>query len=129
MNGIATITIDGQEVRLKFGLPAVRRIFEKMAEHQLVVSKDGNEQYNDLGVTHILYAGYLNGCMQRDEQPVLKFESFYDIVENFAAGDHDREEIISAVRSFEESRFVKPLAVKVDEETKDTKKKKLNGTT
>lgn len=129
MNGIATITIDGQIVRLKFGLPAVRRIFEKMSEHELVVKRNGKDQYNDLGIAHILFAGYLNGCMQRDEQPALSFESFYDVVENFAAGDHDREEIIAAVKSFEESRFVKPLADKGEkEEDEQAKKKKLNGT-
>lgn len=125
MNGLANITINGQAVRLKFGLPAVRRIFEKMKEHPLVVVRGDKEQYNDLGIAHILYAGYLNGCMQRDELAILSFDQFYDLVEDFAADQSGKEEITAAIRAFEESRFVKPFA---GETKTDEKKSRLTGT-
>lgn len=129
MNGLANITIGGQVVRLKFGLPAVRRIFEKMAEIKLVDVKDGKESYNDVGISHILFAGYLNGCMLKDELPVLLFEDFYEFVEDFSADRVNKEEIIAAIRSFEESRFIRPISDKIEESLDIEKKRQLSGMT
>lgn len=123
MNGVATITISGQVVRLKFGLPAVRRVFEKMAEHTLVEKRGEEERYNDLGIAHVLYAGYLNGCMLHDAAPTLSFEHFYDYIEDFADDQSGKEEIIAAIRAFEESRFVKRMETKPVEEGEHLEKK------
>lgn len=102
MNGLAQITIDGQPVVLKFGLPALRQIVRKYAMVEMTVGDD----YSELGVAHILYAGYLNGCAMKDTIPVLSFEKFYEFVE----GVEDvtvMQEIISSMRSFEESKAVR----------------------
>lgn len=102
MNGIAQITLDGQTVVLKFGMPAVRRIMLKMAEQELMTG----DFYTELGLCHVLYAGYLNACAMKDEPPKIPFETFYEYVEN---GEEVSitQEITVAMRSFEDSKFVK----------------------
>lgn len=102
MNGLAQLTIDGQTVALKFGMLALRRIMRKMNEQELT---EGN-YYTELGLCHVLYAGYMNACAMKDVPADIPFETFYSFVEN---GDDDRikQEIISAMRSFEESKSVK----------------------
>lgn len=129
MNGVATITISGQTVRLKFGLPSLKQIAGKMAEFEFF---DGNA-YSDMGLTNILYAGYINACMQRDEVPALPFESFYDYVEDFRVDFTNQAEVQAAMKSFEESRFVSKYTPKAAgsaevEETEDEKKSQLTGT-
>lgn len=126
MNGLAKITIDGHQVVLKFGLPAIKRIMEKMLVYKLA-DKDGDKEiYNDLGLSHILYAGYLNGCMMRDTLPEIPFEAFYTLLED-APGDKDKQgEVIAAIAAFEESKIVKQSIGKLKEEVE--KKSHLNGT-
>lgn len=111
MNGIANITVGGQVVRLKFGLPAIRKIFEKMSEYEFI--QDGI--YTDMGMTHILYGGYINGCMLKDELPDIPFEAFYEYVEDFKADLTNQEEAKSAIMAFEQSRFVKKAVHKEGE--------------
>jgi len=101
MNGLAQITIDGQPVVLKFGLPALRRILDKMKTVDMIT---GN-QYNELGITHILYAGYCNACEMKDIPVVLPFERFYDYVDDFDT-EGVKEEIAFAIRAFEASKYV-----------------------
>lgn len=111
MNGLAKITIDGQEVVLKFGLPAIRRILEKMGQYALTEG----DKYNELGLSHILFAGYLNGCMMRDEVPTKEYEEFYNLVEQFNDNEGVKVEVIAAIRAFEDSKFIKQSAEKATE--------------
>lgn len=120
MNGIAKITVAGQEVGLKFGMPAVRRFFEKAKGLDLML--DG--RYTDLGLAHLMYAGYLNYCIMKDQPPHIAFDAFYDLLEN--PGEKTREEVYEAVRAFEESKFIKPL---VDAKEEEEKKKVMEVST
>jgi hypothetical protein len=126
MNGIATLTIQGQQVLLKFGMPAVRRFFEKDLEYGF--TKDGS--YSDLAIAHILYAGYENGCMLKDEPKKLEFQAFYELAESFSMGDNNGEEIVAAITAFNDSRIIKRIAenaAKIKEEEEE--KKSPTGTT
>lgn len=102
MNGLAQITIDAQPVVLKFGMPALRRIMLKMTEQPLIAG----EHYTELGLCHVLYAGYLNACAMKDLPAKIPFELFYEYVEN-GEDEAIKQEIISAMQSFEDSKFVK----------------------
>jgi len=105
MNGLAHITIAGQQVGLKFGMPALRRIVEKMQQFDLL---EGDAS-NDLGVVHILFAGYLNYCAMHDTASVLAFDAFYNYVETAPDNPDTVSELRSAVKEFEESRYVKAV--------------------
>lgn len=126
MNGLAKITVDGHQVVLKFGLPAIKRIMEKMLVYKLADKHGNKEIYNALGLSHILYAGYLNGCLMRDELPAIPFEAFYTLLED-APGDKDKEtEVVAAIAAFEASKMVKQSIVQLKEGVE--KKSHLNGT-
>jgi|GEM_PF-4209776 len=115
MNGLAQITVDGQALVLKFGLPALRRIFEKMAQYDLLSGED----YNELGLSHILYAGYLNGCAMKDTLATIPYESFYNLVENIEEETIKRE-VIAAMQVFEDSKYIKLAFGKKKAETPTT---------
>lgn len=122
MNGLAHITIAGQQVGLKFGMPALRRIVEKMQQFDLL---EGDTS-NDLGVVHILFAGYLNYCAMHDTASVLAFDAFYNYVETAPDNPDTVSELRSAVREFEESRYVKAV---LDNHKKKAQIGHLTGTT
>lgn len=123
MNGLAHITIAGQKVGLKFGLPAVKRIMEKMADHEMMVEG----QYTELGITHIIYAGYANYCLMHDTAPVIPFNGFYEQIENIDEED-TKQEVIAAILAFEESKYVKRV-IKANEEEKKKAMMILNQST
>ena len=116
MNGLAHITIAGQQVGLKFGLPAVQRLMERMVAHDIM--QDG--LYTELGIIHIIYAGYLNHCLMRDAPPTIPFEQFYEQIEGLD-NEQTKAEAINAIRAFEESKYVKK-AVKANKEEEEKKK-------
>lgn len=117
MQGIAAITIGGQRVGLKFGMPALRQIFEKMKQYPMVVGTKSN----DIGIAHILFAGYLNFCIMKDEAPVHTFEYFYDYVETIGDAEGSLDEITDALKAFEDSRFVKPIVANDKKKVTETK--------
>lgn len=104
MTGLATITISDQKVGLKFGMPALRQIYEKSARHSFLAA-DG--RFNELGVAHVLFAGYCNYCAMKDEIPSLEFQSFYELVENIDDTEQGKAELRNALTAFEESKTVK----------------------
>jgi len=115
MNGLAQITLDGQPVALKFGMPALQRISQKMATNDLF----NGAQWNDLGISHILYAGYVNHCAMKDVLPVYEFEKFYSYVED-AEDEVVIKEIAAAVQVFVDSKLVKELVDKKKVTTLET---------
>jgi len=123
MNGLAKITIDGQEVVLKFGMPAIRQIAEKTLLYPLL---DG-DRYNDLGLAHILYAGYINGCLMHDQLPLVTFDKFYDLLENAPENESVLAEINTAVRSFEQSKYVAAAVEKQKSKEEEEKKRQAAG--
>jgi hypothetical protein len=105
MNGLSEITIAGQKVGLKFGMPAIRWIVEKMQQYKLVNGTASNE----LGVVHILYAGYQNHCAMHDTAPQIAFPAFYDYVETAGDAEESMAELASVLKEFEESRYIKAV--------------------
>lgn len=119
-NGITSIHIDGQEVKLLFGMPAIRQIAENQAKFNLY---DG-VNYNETGYAHILFAGYCNHCSSVMELPTIKFQHFYFFVEN-AILTGDIEPIKAAIKCFDESQAVS--AVIKSGQAVETKKKNGHG--
>lgn len=104
-----TYTIKGETVAIHFGLPAVRMIHENAAKYPIQNEKG---YYNNLGVAHIIYAGYLNACMIRQLVPTFEFTDFYiELEEGFFTQDQDNrwKEGINAVAIYSDSFVVKSL--------------------
>lgn len=107
MSNYSNYVIKDKTVGVHFGLPAVRRINEVTFS-----ITDENGYYNNLGVAHIVYAGYLNWCMVKEMVPLLAFEDFYtEIEEGFFTQDQDDrwKQGIDAVTLYSESFVVKSL--------------------
>jgi hypothetical protein len=78
---------------------------------------------NLMSMVHIIYAGYLNDCMAKDQKDTLLFEDFYSLVED-AALANDLGQVKKAIEVFAGSKEVKEVEVKDGDEKK---KKPLTG--
>jgi hypothetical protein len=124
-SGYTTILLEGQQVGLKFGLRALQQLAEK--EKKVPFYQDNT--YSDLGIAHIMYAGYCNNQYIKDADITIPFESFYNIVEDcFSDTDKVLEILKPVIECFENSKYVAPLK-QVIEEAQPSKKKSGHGTT
>lgn len=121
MAGYTTITVKGQEIGLRFGLPAIKRISDKI---NLLAGME-EITLNLMSMVHILYAGYLNDCLAKDQTPELAHEDFYTLVED-AALANDLGQVKKAIEVFAGSKEVKEVEAKEGDEKK---KKPLTGKT
>ncbi len=121
MHGFTEIEISDKKIGIKFGLPAIRQIAEKMAKYNLITG----DSYNELGIAHIIYAGYCNNCMVKDEVPSIPFSHFYDFVEQAILDKELKEKIVPVVRIFEESRFLKQALENKNGHASDEEKKRI----
>lgn len=107
MQNYCEITIHGQKVGLKFGLPSIRQIAEKAIKYGL---SNGRDEFNELGYAHILYAGYCNNNLAKELAGDLTLEDFIDHVEGCTI-NKDFDEIVAALTTFQSSKTVENLAV------------------
>ena len=126
MAGYTTITVKGQEIGLRFGLRAIKRISLKLKEIIADKSLDEGDQAI-LILRDRVYSGYLCDCMYRDVQPTIPVEDFTEYVEN-AALAKNTEELITVYKVYEESVAALPKVEVPEEEKKNQKTKKLTGT-
>ena len=122
-SGYTTIDINGQKVGLKFGLPAIRQI----GEYQAKVPFYEGKQYSDIGIAHIIFAGYCCNQLMKMADQELTFEQVYEYVEERIANiDSVTTDLKPVVECFENSKFLKPFA-EAEAKPEDTKKKTGTG--
>ncbi len=132
MKGYCEFTIQGEKVGLKFGLEAFKIFSIKASIFKLFDTT--NRMYNETGLATILYAGYANNCLIKQELEKFIFEYLYEVIEDDMYVGSLREDVVNAVTVFSESRFVKKAIddLKEVQEEDDTEKKnpktKLNKT-
>lgn len=73
------ITIYGKKVGLKFGMLASQLFYEVIEKGKKVMMGD---TVNELGITYLLWFGYLNNCEVKQVEPEMTFEDFYNFVES-----------------------------------------------
>lgn len=121
MNGLCSITMNGQQVPLKFGMPACRYFMEKLEpEHVAAVSGDS---INEVGIAYLLYAGYWNHCIIKDKLPEKKLEDFFDWVEDVGDDPAKQEEVKAVAECFQQSKSVNSYVDKTEQMTEELKKK------
>ncbi|MEJ7738521.1 MAG: hypothetical protein WKF97_13910 [Chitinophagaceae bacterium] len=81
-NGYTQIKINNQEIGIKFASAALLQIREKVKGNPMLFSGD---ELTQADVAHLIYAGYCNNCLRKDEQPSIPFEDFFDFVEQSTA--------------------------------------------
>ena len=120
-----TITINDQKVGLKFGMASFRYLAEKFVEGVSYT----NGELNEIGISHLIYAGYYNNCLVKDVLPEYKFEQIVDYVEMNLKNQDFLSEMAEVVKVWGESDFVKNTIDqnKADDDKSDAKKKTSRG--
>lgn len=123
-SGICSITIDGQKIKLRFGMPACRAFSEMLLADDATQYMNGDVA-TERGIARILHAGYVNQCLVDDTVPVLKEGQFLLYVEESSLGTAD--ECIAAMACFSESAYLEKTIDNMNAAV-DEAKKKLIGT-
>ena len=114
------IEIEGKNIGLKFGMASFRYLQDKMVKG---ISFD-NDILNEIGIGHIIYSGYYNNCLIKQEIPNIPFEYFIDYIEANINNQEFLEEIKKVIEIWSESDFIKNSQI---EEKPDAKKKNIRG--
>jgi hypothetical protein len=80
------------------------------------------DEITEIGISHVVYAGYLNHCAVKDEKPVLTFENVVDFVEQ-SIGDTDKVKQLTDITALWVSCQFKEKEQKQTEPEAETKKK------
>jgi len=98
-----TITIDGEKIGLKFGMASFRYLSEgKFVEGTSFT----NNQITEIGIANILYSGYYNNCIIKDQEQKYTFEDFVDFVEINILNQDVMKEIGSIIEIWASSEFI-----------------------
>ena len=73
-----SIIINGQKVGIKFGMASFRYLSDKFSEGKAY----HNNELTEIGIAYIVYSGYYNNCIVREEEPALSFSDIVDWVES-----------------------------------------------
>jgi len=115
------IEIEGNIIGLKFGMASFRYLQGKMIDG---IAFDDNT-LNEIGIAQILYSGYYNNCLIKEEIPSISFETFVDYIEKNLTNDLFLEEIKKVIIIWSESDFIKQTQ-QSDIKT-EAKKKNIRG--
>ncbi len=66
--GRCSIQVNGEQVDLLFGMPAVEYIAKKVEEGSMVLDEDGNTIGNS-SIAFLIHAGYWNHCIANGLTP------------------------------------------------------------
>lgn len=121
MTGLCTINMNGQQVPLRFGMPACRYFMEHISQEH--IAPMSGDSINEVGISYLLYAGYWNACIADEKVPVMKLSDFMDWVELMIDDETAQQEMIKAGECFKESKSVQKFIEKANEATEEIKKK------
>lgn len=109
-----TINIEDKEIGLKFGMYAARYLSTKLTNEFCFQ----NDEITEIGISHVIYAGYLNNCAIKDIKPELTLERVVDFVEGSVKDADKVTALTNAISVWASSQLPKV------EEPVDGKKKK-----
>lgn len=123
MNGYTEIKIKDKVIGLKFGMYANRLFSEKQSAGKFY----NEDSLNELGIAVLLYCGYENNCLLKEQSTDLTLEDFYDFVEEKIVSE-DVGVLKKVVETWTSSTFIKKSIERLKESKEEVKKKKSTGT-
>ena len=111
-----TITIEGNKIGLKFGMASFRYLQGKFVEW---VSYE-QDQLNEIGIAHIIYSGYFNNCIIKEQEPKLTFADIVDFIELNLNNSEVLVEIKNVIQVWSENDFIKSTQISKEEPKKKT---------
>jgi len=115
-----TITINGEAIGLKFGMPSFRYLENKFVEGKSFT----NNQINEVGIAHIIYSGYMNNCMLKDIDLKYDLEYFSDWVELNLQKSESITEITNIINFWASNDFIKDKLSQPEAKKKSSRGKK-----
>lgn len=116
MKNYCTIFIDGQIIGIKFGIPAIRQLSDKN-----ILLGDSRDNYTELGLAHVLYAGYCNNNLIKGVQDEFDIYAFVEYVEDCIL-TKQTDDLLNMLQVFNTSKVVKEL-VNLTQQAEENKKK------
>lgn len=121
--GVISLVTGDQTFQLRFGMPANRMLMTRWA-----AMPNFHEHLNEPEVAYLLYAGYVNACMARNEQPTKEFEFFYEIVEDFALNEAGTAVLTEIAACYANSKQTKKYVEDVKKKTEEILMQHQTGT-
>jgi hypothetical protein len=115
-----TITIEGNKIGLKFGMASFRYLQGKFVDG---ISYE-QDQLNEIGIAHIIYSGYYNNCIIKEQEPKLSFSDIVDFIEINLNNVEVLEEIKNVIQVWSENDFIKSSQINKEEPKKKTTRSK-----
>jgi hypothetical protein len=110
----ATITMNGHTISLRYGMASFRYLTERFVEGISFI----NDELNEIGLSHILYSGYINYCLVKDIKKDYTFEFFVDYIETHLKDEDFMAQVMDAVKVWADSEYIKQAQEVKDEEAK-----------
>lgn len=120
-SGLTSINVKGEDIKIRFGIPAVRMFLEKIGDDSLLIK---NDIVNEMGIANLIYAGYVNNCMVNDEVPTKKLGFFLEYVEEAFVDDEVNKRLQEIAECYGNSKYKKSIIDKAEEKLKELKKKR-----
>lgn len=117
MRGSISVTIKGQSVGLRFGVPSVQAFAEAVTADKKGVYFAG-ENLSDYGWAKMLQCAYDNQCLLDEVEPKLKLGSFVDFIEESIETEEGKELLAKVMLEYAESSVGKKI-------TEEAQKKRL----
>lgn len=119
-SGYTSISVDGITYGLRFGIPAVRMFLQKVANDEVLISGD---TINEVGIAQLVYCGYINNCMVKDEPEVKTLGFFLEWVENAWIDEDIRKQLEHVSAVYGASKYTNKVNENVKKSLDDVKKK------
>ena len=115
-----TITINGETIGLKFGMPSFRYLENKFVEGKSFT----NNQINEIGIAHIIYSGYMNNCILKDVDLKYNLEFFSDWIEANLKNNESINDITNVINFWANNDFIKNNLPETNAKKKNIRGKK-----
>lgn len=121
-SGYTSISIKGEEIELRFGIPAVRMFLEKIANSDITIDE---QNINETSIAYLLYCGYINNCMVKDIVPTKTKGFFLEYVEESYVDEHAQKIIQDVTDVYANSKYTQKMIANAKDRVEEIKKKSL----
>lgn len=110
MNGQTQIQINGQPVGLKFAYPAIKWFTESTVIDNGIFFTPGEQGFFTVeGLAKLIECSYRNYCLIKEVVPELKYEDFYNYVEQNQDTEEGQKELLRITEVYAEASVMKKL--------------------
>lgn len=115
-NGYTQITIGEKPVGIKFAYEALK-LFIKASENKVDIYFDG-QTLTILGMAKLIQSGYIINCELKEAEPEIKFDNFYEWVEQNNETPDGLIELNRVIKVYSDSVVNKKLIEKSNDNEK-----------